>query len=100
MRRKPLGNPHLKHFQKTQAERGCRALLPLISCLLGCLPTTGHAANLTTTNVQAGGTSWTAAIWKTNSSGMATNTGPFAAPIAGNTYETVFNGTSIGNGSS
>ena len=52
------------------------------------------ATNLTTTNVQPGGANWTAAIWKTNGTGTA------VAPAAGNTYQTVFNGVSIGNGSS
>jgi hypothetical protein len=65
---------------------GCVWLLPW-------LPTPAHAGtNLTTTIVEAGGTDWTAAIWKTN------GTGTSVAPVAGNTYETVFNGTSIGNG--
>src|SRR5215468_9191175 len=57
-----------------------------------------QGANLTTTNVQGSGANWTAAIWKTNSSGMATNNGSAVAPVAANTYETVFNGTGIGNG--
>src|SRR5258705_13720268 len=51
-----------------------------------------HAANLTTTVIQAAGNNWTGAIWKTNGSGTA------VSPVAGNTYETVFNGVSIGNG--
>lgn len=57
-----------------------------------------HAANLTTTNIQAAGANWTAAIWKTNASGFATNGGAFVAPVAANTYETVFNGIGVGNG--
>jgi hypothetical protein len=57
-----------------------------------------EAANLTTTNVQGSGQNWTAAIWKTNSSGLATNSAAGVAPVAANTYETVFNGTGIGNG--
>jgi hypothetical protein len=58
-----------------------------------CSPKPVHAGtNLTTTIVEAAGTDWTAAIWKTN------GTGASVAPIAGITYETVFNGTSIGNG--
>src|SRR2546423_157264 len=48
--------------------------------------------NLTTTVTQSSGSDWTAAIWKTNGAGVATN------PVAGNTYEMVFNGTLIGNG--
>jgi len=60
--------------------------------LLLCSPNPAHAGtNLTTTIVEAAGTDWTAAIWKTN------GTGTSVAPVAGNTYETVFNGTSIGN---
>ncbi len=47
---------------------------------------------VTTTNVEAAGTDWTAAIWKTNGTGTA------VAPVAGNAYAAVFNGTSIGNG--
>jgi hypothetical protein len=68
--------------------------------LLGllCLIQTTHAANLTTTNIQASGQNWTAAIWKTNSPGLATNSAAAVAPVAANTYETVFNGVVIGNG--
>ncbi len=57
-----------------------------------------HAANLTTTNIQAAGANWTAAIWKTNSVGFATNNGTAVAPVPANTYETVFNGIGVGNG--
>jgi hypothetical protein len=57
-----------------------------------------YGANLTTTNVQASGANWTAAIWKTNSPGFATNNGAALAPVAANTYEEVFNGITIGNG--
>jgi len=46
---------------------------------------------LTTTTVEAQGTDWTAAIWKTNGTGTA------VAPVAGNAYAAIFNGTSIGN---
>jgi len=68
--------------------------------LLGWSVVTGQseAANLTTTNVQGAGQNWTAAIWKTNSTGMATNNGAFVAPVAANTYEMVFNGIGISNG--
>jgi hypothetical protein len=71
-----------------------------ISSLLGLILVTenSEAANLTTTNVQGSGANWTAAIWKTNASGFATNGAAAVAPVAGNTYETVFNGISIGNG--
>ena len=68
-----------------------------VLAILGCCAT-ARAANLTTTNVQGSGANWTAAIWKTNSPGMATNSAAAVAPVAGNTYETVFNGISIGNG--
>jgi len=52
-----------------------------------------RAANLTTTVVQPGGNNWSGLIWKTNGTGTAVGPGP------GNTYETVFNGVTIGNGS-
>lgn len=55
-------------------------------------PGTVRADNCTTTNVQGSGANWTASIWKTNGAGTA------AAPNAGNTYEEIFNGISIGNG--
>src|SRR5258706_9167965 len=73
-----------------------------ICCLLTCLalPLASRAANLTTTNIQSAGANWTATIWKTNSSGFATNTiATGLAPVAGNTYETVYNGLfTVGNG--
>ncbi|HEX3800332.1 MAG TPA: immunoglobulin domain-containing protein [Verrucomicrobiae bacterium] len=53
--------------------------------------------NLLTTSVQASGANWTAAIWKTNN-GSGVGTGTAVAPVAGNTYTTVSNGISIGNG--
>src|ERR1035438_6854413 len=63
--------------------------------LLMCFPDSGHAGtNLTTTTVQAAGQNWTAAIWRTNGVGTT------MSPMAGNTYQTVFNGTSIGSGTS
>jgi len=58
-------------------------------CSLGI----SRAANLTTTVVQPAGNNWNGAIWKTNGAGTAV--GP---PVAGNSYETVFNGVVIGNG--
>jgi hypothetical protein len=69
-------------------------------CLLALVTSsiTARADNLTTTSVQASGQNWTAAIWKTNSPGVATNTAASVAPVAGNTYEEVFNGVLIGNG--
>src|SRR6516165_10503392 len=68
-----------------------------VLAILGCCAT-ARAANLTTTNVQGSGQNWTAAIWKTNAPGMATNAAAAVAPLAGNTYEEVFNGISIGSG--
>src|SRR5438270_4309212 len=77
-------------------------LTKVSSCFLFaglCLPLAGRAANLTTTNIQASGANWTAAIWKTNAPGFATNTAAGVAPVPGNTYEAVYNGIStIGNG--
>jgi hypothetical protein len=72
----------------------------LVVCLsvLLCIPYRIQAANLTTTTSQAAGQNWTGTIWKTNSPGMATNAAAGVAPVAGNTYETVFNGILIGNG--
>src|SRR5689334_7897662 len=58
-----------------------------------CSTGISRAANLTTTVVQPGGNNWNALIWKTNGAGTAV--GP---PVPGNTYETVFNGVTIGNG--
>jgi len=49
-----------------------------------------RAANLTTTEVQPGGTDWTVAIWKTNGLGTA------VSPVAGNTYECIPNGIPFG----
>ncbi len=54
--------------------------------------TPSAVVTLTTTNVEAQGTDWTAAIWKVNGTGTATS------PVAGDAYATVFNGTSVGNG--
>src|ERR1035441_3419930 len=62
-----------------------------VLCLLFPPLRAAAGTNLTTTVVQAGGANWTAAIWKTNGTGAPTS------PVAGNTYETVFNGTGIGN---
>ena len=70
----------------------CLAFAACASFLLCSSKPAQAGTNLTTTIVEAGGTDWTAAIWKTN------GTGASVAPVAGNTYETVFNGTSIGNG--
>ncbi len=48
-------------------------------------------ADLTTTNVEAAGSDWTAAIWQTNGLGLATG------PAAGNTFALIDNGTELGN---
>src|SRR4051812_1242860 len=68
--------------------------LSTVCGLLGALCLNGQAKadNLTTTNVQASGANWTAAIWKTNGAGTA------VAPVAANTYQMIFNGITIGNG--
>lgn len=50
-----------------------------------------YADNLTTTVNQGSGANWNAAIWKTNGVGTS------VSPVAGNTYETVFNGVAFGN---
>ena len=59
--------------------------------ILAALGHAASAANLATTNVQAAGTDWTAAIWKTNGTGTA------VSPVAGNIYTCVSNGTTYGN---
>jgi hypothetical protein len=71
-----------------------------LGSLLGLILLTesSQGANLTTTNVQASGANWTAAIWKTNSTGMGTNGAAGLAPVAANTYEMVANPIGIGNG--
>ncbi|HEY5914252.1 MAG TPA: immunoglobulin domain-containing protein [Verrucomicrobiae bacterium] len=69
-------------------------ILTLACCTAGllCSPGFGQAANLTTTNTVGANTGWnTANIWKTNGTGP-TVTGP----VAGNTYECVFNGNPFG----
>ena len=71
----------------TRAPRYIPFALVLVLLFLG---TRMRAANLTTTNVQAAGANWTAAIWKTNGTGTAV--GP---PVAGNTYAIVDNGTIV-----
>jgi hypothetical protein len=50
-----------------------------------------HANDLTTTNVEAVGSDWNTFLWRINGTGTA------FAPSAGNTYQTLFNGTFIGN---
>src|SRR5581483_3232264 len=80
------------------------ARLPLLNslgaalcCALLLAPASARAqADLLTTNVQASGANWTAAIWRTNN-GSGVPTGPALSPVAGNTYEEVFNGTLNGN---
>ncbi len=67
--------------------------LTFTCCAMGllCVAQTVRADHLITTNVQGGGNYWTGAIWRTNGVGTA------VAPVAGNTYECVPNGTAIGN---
>ncbi len=47
--------------------------------------------NLTTEVAQGSGANWTAAAWVTNAPGTYLNTTPKVSPVAGNTYEEVFN---------
>jgi hypothetical protein len=70
-----------------------KLLLFRIALAILCSSGISRAANLTTTVVQPGGNNWSALIWKTNGTGTAV--GP---PVAGNTYECVSNGVTIGNG--
>ncbi len=80
---------------------GRRVVLPSClaagACLFLTAPPDTHATNLLTTNVQASGANWTAAIWKTNN-GSGVPTGTAVAPTSGNTYTMIFNGTLVGNG--
>jgi hypothetical protein len=73
---------------------------PTLSSLFGLilLSQNSEAANLTTTNIQAAGQNWTAAIWKTNASGFATNGAAAVCARCGHTYETVPTAIGIGNG--
>src|ERR1051325_11402472 len=68
--------------------------LVIVTWCLALFPFLDRAADLTTTNVQASGSDWTTAIWRTNGTGAA------STPAAGNTYQTIFNGTFIGNSNS
>jgi hypothetical protein len=61
-------------------------IFPLLSLVAA------RATDLTTTNCEPGGSDWNTAIWRPNGIGSA------QSPFAGNTYQTVFNGTNIGNG--
>ena len=81
--------------------RAFRFLPPLL-CAAGllCRPAVLQAGtNLVTTTTQASGANWTAAIWKTNN-GSNVGIGTAVAPVAGNTYTMVSNGTKLGNGAS
>ena len=71
-----------------------------VCCVLSLvfLARTSYAGtNLLTKVVQASGANWTAAIWQTNN-GSGGLVGTAVAPVAGNTYELVYNGTGLGNG--
>src|SRR5262249_28994311 len=75
-----------------------RSLLLSSILALPCLPRTGHAAgtNLITKTSQGAGAAWTATIWTTNN-GTGNGVGAAVAPIAGNTYTEITNGTAFGN---
>jgi hypothetical protein len=63
-------------------------ILALLFALVGFISSySAQAATLITTNVQAAGANWTAAIWKT----LITDT-TFVAPVAGNNYVAIPNG--------
>lgn len=60
---------------------------------LACCLDAASAADLTTTSVVGANSGWnTASIWKTNGTGTAVT-----GPVAGNTYQCVFNGVNWGN---
>ncbi len=54
--------------------------------------TPGQGTNLITTASEGSGSSWSGAIWQTNSSGV------LVSPILGNTYQEVFNSTQLAFG--
>jgi PKD repeat protein len=73
--------------------------LLFIAAMLICLPLTGQCqTNLTTEAHEGSGSYWSQAIWATNAPGTYINTSPLVAPVAGNTYEEVFNGTPLSYG--
>src|ERR1044071_5349857 len=90
--------PHALRLDRKLIENSIKRTRTLFLLSFASASVAAGAANLTTTSVQPGGNNWIASIWKTNSPGMATNAAAGVAPVAGNTYETVFNGTTIGNG--
>src|SRR6266699_4085559 len=69
-------------------------------CAAVCVftPDASRAAgtNLITKTSQASGANWTAVIWQTNN-GTGNGVGGSVAPIAGNTYSEITNGTAFGN---
>src|SRR5947207_5185471 len=65
-----------------------------VAIVFACSPAlVWGGTNFTTTFTVPANSDWTLAIWKTNGS-PATN---LVSPSIGNTYKTIFNGTSIGN---
>ncbi|HEY3763193.1 MAG TPA: PKD domain-containing protein [Verrucomicrobiae bacterium] len=65
----------------------------LLSALVSLPLISRGQTNLTTIKAQGSGSNWGQAIWVTNAPGTYLNTTPLLAPVAGNTYEEVFNGT-------
>src|SRR6266581_9715153 len=69
-------------------------------CAAVCVftPRASRAAgtNLITKTSQGAGANWTALIWQTNN-GTGNGVGTAVAPIAGNTYTEITNGTAFGN---
>lgn len=61
-------------------------------CLFLLVSVSARAANFVTRAVQGSGTAWTAAIWSNAAVGTAVS-----APVAGNTYQLIFNGTQFGD---
>ena len=61
------------------------------SSQVSATPSSSSAVVLTTTNVEAAGSDWTAAIWQTNGAGTA------VSPVAGKAYAEIFNGVYAGN---
>ncbi len=61
------------------------------SVQVSATPSVSSAVVLTTTNVEAAGSDWTLAIWKTNGTGTA------VLPVAGHAYAEIFNGVLAGN---
>jgi hypothetical protein len=91
-----MKNSHFSMLKREQTLSSRTRIVGSIICAadLALSLMTGHAADLTTVTTQAAGSNWNAAIWRTNGVGVA------VSPSADNTYQTVFNGTSIGNNTS